>query len=106
MGARADRKKRASEKKTAVKKPAKAKVEKVLEQEVAKVYNTLEEKYQAALNQIGGRLKLTAIMTRRLRELKLSGMKQKGSFNVILDSLLEEILDGTLTLEEPKKSKK
>ena len=69
-------------------------------------FKTLEEKYQAALQQIGGRLKLTAIMTRRLKELRMAGLKQRGSFNEILDSLLDEILDGSLILEEPKKSSK
>ncbi|MFH1230874.1 MAG: hypothetical protein V1709_05190 [Planctomycetota bacterium] len=64
------------------------------------------QKYESALDKVGGRLKLTSILIQRLKELRHGGLKQKGSFNTIMEILLNEILDGDLTWEEPKKQKK
>ena len=67
---------------------------------------TYDGKYTAALEKIGGRLKLTSIIARRLKELRLGGLKQKGSFNDIIESIMDEILTDELVLVEPKKHKK
>jgi hypothetical protein len=64
------------------------------------------QKYELALAKVGGRLKLTSILIRRLKELRRAGLRQKGSFNPIMELLSNEILDGDLTWEEPKKQKK
>jgi hypothetical protein len=68
--------------------------------------DSMEQKYEAALKKVGGRLKMTSILILRLKELHLAGLKQKGTFNTIIEPLLDEILEGNLTWEEPKKHKK
>ena len=67
---------------------------------------SIEDKYELALNKVGGRLKLTSFLIRRLKELRQAGLKQKGTFNTIMEPLLDEIVSGNLTWEEPKKHKK
>jgi len=66
----------------------------------------ITQKYELALNKVGGRLKLTSILIQRLKELRHAGLKQKGTFNTIMEPLLDEIVSGNLTWEEPKKQKK
>lgn len=68
--------------------------------------DNMVQKYELAVNKVGGRLKMTSIFIQRLKELHRAGLKQKGPFSMIIESLLDEIIDGDLTWEEPKKHKK
>jgi hypothetical protein len=62
----------------------------------------INRKYETSVSKIGGRMKLTGILIKRLKELHKAGMKQKGSFNTILEPLLDEILEGKIIYDEPK----
>lgn len=70
------------------------------------IMSSVENKYELALHKVGGRLKLTSIIIRRLKELHHADYKQKGTFDTIIEPLLDEIIEGDLTWEEPKKHKK
>jgi hypothetical protein len=62
----------------------------------------INRKYEVALSKIGGRMKLTSILIKRVKELHKTGLKQKGSFNTIMEPLLDEILEEKITCVEPK----
>lgn len=69
---------------------------------------SLEKKIELAADKMGGRLKLTSILIRRLRDLRQAGLKQDKAFYALVEPLLDEILEDRLTIEgnEPKSKKK
>ena len=69
---------------------------------VATVDMDVHRKYELAVHKAGGRMKLTSIMIHRMKDLRKAGLKQKGSFNTILEPLLDEILEGKITWDDPK----
>lgn len=68
--------------------------------------NSLEKKIELAADKIGGRLRLTSILIKRMRELRGSGLRQDKAFYAIMEPLLDEILENRLTVEEGKPRKK
>ena len=70
------------------------------------IAQTIDRKYELALNKLGGRLKLCAIIIKRFRDLRQLGLVQKGSFSGILEPVLDEIIEEKLVWDEPEKRKK
>jgi len=70
--------------------------------------NSLEKKIELAADKMGGRLRLTSILIKRMRELRQAGLRQDKAFYALMEPLLDEILDDRLTVvgEEPKSRKK
>lgn len=70
--------------------------------------NSLEKKIELAADKMGGRLRLTSILIHRIRELRQSGLKQDKAFYALMEPMLDEILDGRLTVsgDDETKSKK
>ncbi|MBI5779669.1 MAG: hypothetical protein HZA49_09480 [Planctomycetes bacterium] len=70
--------------------------------------NSLEKKIELAADKLGGRLKLTAILIHRIRDLRQAGLKQDKAFYALMEPMLDEILDDRLTVagEETKTKKK
>jgi hypothetical protein len=60
-----------------------------------------------AMEKMGSRFKLIALMQKRIREIVKSGEKQSGyDINKLHDGVLDEIMAGTLTLEMHEKKEK
>jgi hypothetical protein len=78
----------------------------MIENQERPMINDVDRKYELALEKVGGRFKLTSILIQRLKQMRQSGVKQTGSFNMILEPLLDEILEGRLTWEGANETKR
>jgi len=67
--------------------------------------NSLEKKIELAADKMGGRLKLTAILIHRMRDLRRAGLKQDKAFYALMEPMLDEILDGRLTVSGDDEAK-